>query len=266
MFYLQTTRSISCLPVSWMNYIPIQKRRINLNRFWATHPQIWNKIGFESKRRQTGWHSINSNNLFLKALEGKAPKIFLKMKLKRDLKTFIFLFLIASMMSKVHKINNNPEYALMNRQKWSHFTYLEKLWIYKSHRYEGKILSQIYQKFGISISTVKRIIKQFDSNVKREEIYSRIRINKKIQSLQIKELISKYVKSASWNFTYSNIQEYILKEWSILIPNHQIRMHLKTHEHLSYKREAQDRIHWMLINWNYKSSYSEFDWHRKYQL
>ena len=96
-----------------------------------------------------------------------------------------------------------------------------------------KILSQICQRFGTSISTVKGIIKQFGPNVKREEIYSRIRCNKKIQSLQIKELISKYVKSTSWNFTSSNIKEYILKEWLILIPNHQIRMHLKTHEHLS---------------------------------
>ena len=90
--------------------------------------------------------------------------------------------------------------------------------------------------FGISIFTVRRIIKQFESNTKREEIYSRIRWNKLIRSPKVRALISKYVRSISWSFTSSDIQMYILKEWSVLIPNHQIRKHLKSCERLSFKK------------------------------
>ena len=57
-----------------------------------------------------------------------------------------------------------------------------------------------------------------------------------IKSPHIKSLILKYAKSTSWSFTSSNIQEFILNEWSVLIPNHQIWKQLKNHLHLSYKK------------------------------
>ena len=43
-------------------------------------------------------------------------------------------------------------------------------------------MSHIWQKFGVSISTIKRIIKWFISNIKREIIYKRIRCRKLISS------------------------------------------------------------------------------------
>ena len=124
----------------------------------------------------------------------------------------------------------------MNRSKGTHLTYNERLWIYKSSRYEGGSLSKICQRYGVSISTARRIIKQFSSNIRRSEIYSKIRCKKAIFSTTAMDWISEYVKSISWRFTSLRVHRHILKNLSIPIPRHQIYKHLKHNELLSYKK------------------------------
>ena len=134
------------------------------------------------------------------------------------------------------QVSEGAAQTLMNRPKGAYLTYNERLWIYKSFRYEGCSLSKICQRYGVSISTAKRIIKQFSSNIRRSEIYSKIRCKKAIFSSTVMDWISEYVKSISWRFTSLHVRRHILKNLSIPIPRHQICKHLKHNERLSYKK------------------------------
>ena len=73
------------------------------------------------------------------------------------------------------KLSKPPEESLMNREKNAHLTYDQKLFICSQYQYQGKRISHICQKFGVSTSTVKRIIRQFSTNIKRDNIYHEIR-------------------------------------------------------------------------------------------
>ena len=70
--------------------------------------------------------------------------------------------------------------SLMSRPKGAHLTYRQRLLIYRSIQYDKNPLNKICQKYDVSISTTKKIIREFSGNVKREEIYSRIRSKKMI--------------------------------------------------------------------------------------
>ena len=126
----------------------------------------------------------------------------------------------------------------MNRPKGSHLTYRQKLLIYKSFRYDENPINQICQKYDVSISTVKRIIREFNANVKREEIYSKIRNKKMIWLIEVEKWISGFIWSKIGRFTSLDVQKHIMKKLSILIPRNQIWKHLKFIRNLSYKKES----------------------------
>ena len=75
-----------------------------------------------------------------------------------------------------------PWGELDEKEKNAHLTYDMKLFIYCQYQYQGKEISYIYQTFGVSTSTVKRIVRQFSTNIKREKIYHEIRWKKLISS------------------------------------------------------------------------------------
>ena len=124
----------------------------------------------------------------------------------------------------------------MERSKCAHLTYEQKLLIYKCYQYEKSTLSQIWQKFGVSFSTTRRIIKQFSSNIRRQEVLSKIRWKKNIDSYIVTEWISDFVRKQTGWFDSIDVQRYIKSKLLILIPLHQIRKHLKRKEHLSFKK------------------------------
>ena len=134
------------------------------------------------------------------------------------------------------EIDEATIHTLMNRPKGSHLTYRQKLLIYKSFRYDENPINQICQKYDVSISTVKKIIREFNANVKREEIYSKIRSKKMIWLMEVEEWISGFIWSKIGGFTSLDIQKHIMKKLSILIPRNQIWKHLKFIRNLSYKK------------------------------
>ena len=100
----------------------------------------------------------------------------------------------SSWIDQKYKLFKDPEKTLMDRPKRTHLIYEQKLLIYRSHRYEERTPSQIWQKFGVSFPTVRRIIKQFGLNIRRQELYSKIRWRKNIDSHIVAEWISDFVR------------------------------------------------------------------------
>ena len=139
------------------------------------------------------------------------------------------------------EINNylsfeDPLDSLMKRPRSAHLTFIQKQWIYMNHRDTDEPLNSISQPTGVSISTIRRIVMEFSTNVKRSEIYSKIRCKRLIESEQIAKLIFNYVRNQTGWFTAKNMQHHIKNELSVMIPLHQIRKHLKLKEGLSFKK------------------------------
>ena len=147
----------------------------------------------------------------------------------------------------VEEISEDINQSLLDQPKRAHLTYEQKLWIHKVNQYEGASLNQICQKYDLSISTVNKIIKELKSNVKRAEIYSKIRCKKMILSPKVKIWISEYIKSASWRFTTLDIHKLIQKKLFVSIPRHQIWKYLEQSEKLSYK-EGSARPYTLNVN------------------
>ena len=97
-------------------------------------------------------------------------------------------------------------------------------------------MNQLSQLTGISMSTIRRIIQDFSSNIDRSRIYKKIRWRKLIQSKTVMQYISKFASWQTGCFTAADVQEYIKDQLLVSIPLHQIRKHLKINEKLSYKK------------------------------
>ena len=158
------------------------------------------------------------------------------------------------------KLSKPPEESLTNREKNAHLTYDQKLFIYSQYQYQGKRISHICQTFGVSTSTVKRIIRQFRTNIKRINIYHEIIWKKLISSPAVVDWISEFVKITTGSLTSEDVRIYIKRKLSVLIPVHQIRKHLKTNEYLSFKngssrplflntkkQELKKQLFWVLL-------------------
>ena len=124
----------------------------------------------------------------------------------------------------------------MKRPRSARLTFIQKQWIYMHHGDTDEPLNSISQRTGVSISTIRRIFMEFSTNVKRSEIYSKIRCKRLIESEQIAKLIFNYVKNQTGWFTAKNVQDHIKNELSVMIPLHQIRKHLKLKEGLSFQK------------------------------
>ena len=137
----------------------------------------------------------------------------------------------------------NPRDTLMNREKGAHLTYDQQLYIYSSYN-EGEKLADLCKRVGVSTSTCKRIIKIFSKNLDRNRIYCRIRCRKVIDSIAIKNWISNFVRSQTACFVASDVQARIQKQLRVVVPIHQIRMHLKKVHNLSFKK-GNPRLAWL---------------------
>ena len=58
--------------------------------------------------------------------------------------------------------------SLMKREKSKHLTFDQKLYVYRSYK-AGKLIVDIWQRTGISMSTTKRIVKDFDTKINRKQ-------------------------------------------------------------------------------------------------
>ena len=139
------------------------------------------------------------------------------------------------------EINNylsfeDPLDSLIKRPRSAHFTFIQKKWIYMHHRDTDEPLNSISQRTGVSLSTIRRIVMEFSTNVKRSEIYPKIRCKRLIESEQIAKLIFNYVRNQTSWFTAKIVHDHIKNELSVLILLHQIRKHLKLKDCLSFKK------------------------------
>ena len=85
----------------------------------------------------------------------------------------------------------DPFRSLLWRPKSTHLTFSEKRWIYMHYKNTCDSINTISQRTGASISTIRRIILSFSRNVKRSEIFSKIRWNRLIDSKVVSKSISK---------------------------------------------------------------------------
>ena len=104
------------------------------------------------------------------------------------------------------------------------------------NRDTNESLNKISQQIGVWNSTIRRIIIEFSTNVKRSEIYSKIRWRRLIELEQISKIIFNYVLNLIGWFTAKNVQDNIKNDLSVMKPLHQIRNHLKLKKCLSYKK------------------------------
>ena len=141
-----------------------------------------------------------------------------------------------SQLDDIDKLFEDPFGSLMNRPKSAHLTFGQKSWIYQWYRVEGKSMNQISQLTGISISTTRRIISEFSTNVRREEIYAKIRCKRLIETKAVSRWISKFVSEKTDHFTARDVHEHIRDQLWISVPLHQVRKHPKEKEHLSNKK------------------------------
>ena len=123
----------------------------------------------------------------------------------------------------------------MYRSKNSHLTKKQKSWIYSQYSVCGKSINQLLQLTGISMSTIRRIIKDFNSNIVRSELYRNIRW-REIISKKLKQWISKFVSNQTGWFTAADVQGQIKDRLLVSVSLHQIRKYLKNSEGLSYKK------------------------------
>ena len=130
----------------------------------------------------------------------------------------------------------DPFRSLLWRSKSAHLTFSEKRWIYMHYKNTGDSINTISQRTGTSISTIRRIILSFSRNVKRSEIFSKIRWNRLIDSKVVSKSISKFISSQTGCYTSRDVQDHIYNSLSVMIPLHKIRKYLKQKEHLSYKK------------------------------
>ena len=132
-------------------------------------------------------------------------------------------------------ILRNPEESLVKREKSVHLTFDQKLHVYRSYK-KRETLSNIWQRTGISLSTAKRIAKDFSTKLIRGQQYTKIRWRKMIESSLVVKWIADYIPKQTKCLTVAHIQAHIIKEHFIVIPLHQIRQHLKLAHNLSYKK------------------------------
>ena len=130
----------------------------------------------------------------------------------------------------------------MNRNKWSHLTYDEQLYLYSEHHYNHKTANELCKKYCLSITTVKRIIKLFSLKIKRHEIYSKVRWRKLIQQPYIRSTIQNFVNQQSASFVARDVKRFVKSELKVEIPVHQIRNYMKSSLNLSYKKGSRRPI------------------------
>ena len=81
----------------------------------------------------------------------------------------------------------------MMREKYSHLTYVQKVWLYSRYKTHGEDVRTICQKYGISASTMKSILKIFENNQKSSAKLANVGCRKKIYSPAVGKLIADFI-------------------------------------------------------------------------
>ena len=174
--------------------------------------------------------------LIEETLFGDAYKEFEEIELSSKLEIFnIDDWRNAENIEILPSILRNPEESLIKRERSVHLTFDQKLYVYRCYK-DGEALSNIWQRTGISLSTAKRIAKDFSTKLTKGQQYTKIRWRKMIGSPLVIKWIADYISEQTKCFTAAHIQTHIIKEHLIVIPLHQIRQHLKLVHNLSYKK------------------------------
>ena len=129
----------------------------------------------------------------------------------------------------------DPAESILRREKGEHLSFQQKLYIYTCNRRKGQSLSEIWKKASLSISTAKRIIADFDSNIDRSAIYAKIRCKQIVRSPAVSSAISSFIKRQTGSFVAGDLQAHLKKKLRWIIPLQQIRKTLKDQHKLSYK-------------------------------
>ena len=128
----------------------------------------------------------------------------------------------------------DPKESLIKREKFKHLTIDQKLYVYGSYKV-GELMVDIRQRTGISISTIKRIVKDSDTKINRKQLYTKVRWRRVIESQPIKYWIADYILKQTGCFTAEHVKTHIMNKYRVAIPFQQIRHHLKQVHNLSYK-------------------------------
>ena len=109
---------------------------------------------------------------------------------------------------------------LMKRAKWEHLTYAEKLYVYKMHIDQGVSINKIWEIYGQSLHTVKRIIKLIRIETNLRNIFSNIRWKKLIESEKVQNEIMIYTSKNCCPFVATIVQEHLKDSLNVIIPVH----------------------------------------------
>ena len=197
------------------------------------------KVGFAPKTETDKLSTIQIKQLIDEALLGKDYTEQSRLDIVNGFGAVSLISNINQDSPDSIQLFENPIQRLLNRNKWAHLTYREQLHVYDEYKNKGKSINDICREYGLSLPTVKRVIKLFSTTINRANIYTKIRCRKLIEFLAVQNMIRKYVESTDGPFVASHIQQHLEQTLSVWIPLHQIRFFLKTDLHLSFKRGSK---------------------------
>ena len=124
--------------------------------------------------------------------------------------------------------------TLKSRKKGQKLAYKEKLEINKQVN-EGTPLRDIWELFQVSLSTIKRIMKDFDKIKIPSKICSTIK-SRSTHNPNLCKAIESFAKQEKRSFTWRDIMEHIMENFNICVDINTIREILIQRLGYSYKR------------------------------
>ena len=138
--------------------------------------------------------------------------------------------------SKDSDISSVIEESLRNRRKLQHLTHNQFVWIYNQLKMKKQTVNEIIDKYEISSSTLRRIVRSKGVHAMKYQTDSITTYLEWLNSVWVMKFIETYIKRNKTSFTALDIWRNISKELHITISPHVIRRVLKERFALSYKK------------------------------
>ena len=138
--------------------------------------------------------------------------------------------------SEDSNISSAKEESLRNRRKLQHLIHNQLVWIYHQLKMKKQTENEIMDKYEISSSTIKRIVRSKGVRDFKYKIDSITTYSEWLSSVRAMELIESYIKRNKVLFTALDIWRKILEVLHITISPHVVRRVLKERFALSYKK------------------------------
>ena len=138
--------------------------------------------------------------------------------------------------SKDSNIPSAIEKSLRNRRKLKHFTHNQLVWIYHQLKMKKQTENEIMDKYEISSSTIRRIMRSKGVRDFKYKLNSITTYSEWLSSVRAMELIESYIKRNKVSFTALDIWRKFSEELHITISPHVVRRVLKEWFALSYKK------------------------------